>query len=189
MANPLALTRTPAAGTVVFLTGLPSAGKTTLARGLSRVLQRFGFVVTILDGDEVRQKYFPELGYSPHDREQNVARISLFAAEIARHGGITICSLVAPYAFGRAAARELVERRHARFVEVYVSTPLAICEGRDVKGLYASAKRGETRQFTGVDAPYEVPMAPDLALDTSRIGYRDCIRAMQTFVVRRDSGT
>ncbi|MET4675946.1 MULTISPECIES: bifunctional sulfate adenylyltransferase/adenylylsulfate kinase [unclassified Luteibacter] len=153
-------------GCVVFLTGLSGAGKSTIAESLKAQLMEFeGRVVTMLDGDEVRTVLSAGLGFSKQDRDANILRIAYVATEVARHGGIAICAPIAPYAGARLAARTLVSSV-ADFIEVYVSTDIAVCERRDVKGLYAQARAGLLKQFTGIDDPYEVPLSPELRLDS-----------------------
>jgi sulfate adenylyltransferase len=152
-------------GLIVFLTGLPGAGKSTLARALHERLVGLGRMVTLLDGDEVRSLLSSELGYSRAHRDLNVLRIGYVAAEIARHGGIAICAQIAPY----AAARAEVRRRGSavgHFFTVHVSTPVEVCERRDPKGHYAKARAGLLPAFTGVSDPYEVPHDADLSIDT-----------------------
>jgi sulfate adenylyltransferase len=152
-------------GLIVFLTGLPGAGKSTLARALHERLTEIGRTVTLLDGDEVRSLLSSELGYSRAHRDLNVLRIGYVAGEIARHGGVAICAQIAPY----AAARAEVRRRGSalgHFFLVHVSTPLEICERRDPKGHYARARAGLLPAFTGVSDPYEMPEDADLRIDT-----------------------
>jgi sulfate adenylyltransferase len=169
-------------GCCVFLTGLPASGKSTIARALAaRWMEQSARPVTVLDGDEVRRHLSRGLGFSREDRDTNVERIGWVAAEIVRHGGFVVCAQIAPYAGSRAEARRLVER-HGRFVEVHVATPLGECERRDPKGLYALARDGKLKGFTGIDDPYEIPAAPDLVIDTSEMEPRaaagkilDCI--------------
>ena len=148
-------------GVTVWFTGLPSSGKTTIASALGHQLTAAGFPVESLDGDVVRTHLTRDLGYSRADRDENVRRIGFVAELLSRHGVIVLCSLVSPY----RAAREEVRARHlGRFFEVYVSTPLSVCAQRDVKGLYARARAGEVTGMTGVDDPYEAPVAPELEL-------------------------
>ena len=154
-------------GVVVFFTGLSGSGKSTLARSLRNRLLECGRRVTLLDGDLVRQHLSAGLGFSPADRDTNVRRIGWVAAEIAYHGGVAICSPIAPYEHTRHAVRQLVQGRGGRFVLVHVATPLTECERRDRKGLYARARRGEIPDFTGVTAPYQEPTDPDLRIDTT----------------------
>lgn len=148
---------------MIFLTGLSGAGKTTLAYGLARRLRR---PVTTLDGDEIRQTLSSGLGFSRVDRATNVRRVGWVAAEIARHGGISICALIAPSASVRAEVRAMAAETGADFVLVYVATPLEICESRDPKGLYSGARRGVVSNFTGVSDTYEVPQDAEIVLST-----------------------
>lgn len=155
-------------GFVVFFTGLSGAGKSTIAKALIAALaETSARPVTLLDGDEVRKHLSKGLGFSKEDRSANIQRIGWVAAEIARHGGIAVCAPIAPYAADRSSARRLVEGAGGQFIEVHVSTDIGVCEQRDRKGLYAKARAGELKQFTGVDDPYEVPEQPELRLDTA----------------------
>jgi sulfate adenylyltransferase len=151
-------------GFCVWFTGLPCAGKSATAEALTALLLERGRRVTLLDGDVVRTHLSKGLGFSKEDRDTNIRRIGFVAAEIVRHGGAVVCAAVSPYRATRDECRALVGAAH--FVEVFVDTPVAVCEARDVKGMYAKARGGEIRGFTGVDEPYEPPAAPDLALDT-----------------------
>lgn len=154
-------------GLVVMLTGLSGSGKSTLAKDLAtRICLDSKRAVTLLDGDLVRQLLSSDLGFDRESRELNVRRIGFVAAEVARHGGTTICAPIAPYASGRSAARELV-RPWGDFVLVHVATPLEECERRDRKGLYAKARAGLIQGFTGISDPYEYPEDADLRVDTS----------------------
>lgn len=155
-------------GLIVFLTGLPGAGKSSLARALCERLQARGRAVTLLDGDEVRTLLSSELGYSRAHRDLNVRRVGYVAAEVARHGGVAICALIAPYAAARAEVRQRGTAA-GRFVLVHVATPREVCERRDPKGQYAQAREGRLRGFTGVDDPYEVPQDADLVVDTQHV--------------------
>ncbi|KJV35256.1 bifunctional sulfate adenylyltransferase/adenylylsulfate kinase [Luteibacter yeojuensis] len=157
--------RTEGKGCAIFFTGHSGAGKSTIAQALmAAILEQAGRQVSMLDGDEVRRTLSAGLGFSREDRSANILRIAYVAAEIVRHGGIAICAPIAPYAQDRAAARALVEA-HGQFIEVHVSTRLDVCEARDTKGLYAQARAGVLKQFTGISDPYEVPDAPELRLD------------------------
>jgi len=153
-------------GLVVWLTGLPAAGKTTIASNLVPELERRGLLVEHLDGDVVRTHLSKGLGFSREDRDTNIARIGWVASRVARAGASVIVSVVSPYEEARRHARALVEP-HAPFVEVHVATPLEECARRDPKGLYAQAFAGEIDDFTGVSAPYEAPLSPELRLDTT----------------------
>ena len=155
-------------GVVAFFTGLSGSGKSTLAQGLiARLAERSARPVTLLDGDVVRKHLSRGLGFSREDRAANVQRIGFVAAEVARHGGVAVCAPIAPYAEDRAAVRRLVEDAGGSFVEIHVATPIEVCESRDRKGLYALARAGKLKQFTGVDDPYEEPESPEIRLDTS----------------------
>ena len=149
-------------GFTVWFTGLPSAGKTTLARLLEKTLRQRGCRVEVLDGDEVRQRLSRGLGFSKEDRDENVRRIAHVANLITRCGGVAITCAISPYRQLRDEAR----REIGHFVEVYVQCPLGVCIARDVKGLYAKALRGEIAQFTGVSDPYEEPLNPEVVVDT-----------------------
>ncbi|WP_299443230.1 adenylyl-sulfate kinase [uncultured Phycicoccus sp.] len=155
------------AGVVVLLTGLSGSGKSTVARAVATRLVEDGTPVTLLDGDVVRRHLTAGLGFSPADRRTNVLRIGWVAAEVAHHGGIAICSPIAPEDAVRREVARMASDRGARFVLVHVATPLAECERRDRKGLYAAARRGDIADFTGISAPYEEPEHPDLRLDTT----------------------
>jgi|Deesub1362A_J573_1020465.scaffolds.fasta_scaffold01015_8 sulfate adenylyltransferase len=151
-------------GFCVWFTGLPSAGKSTIAQILTVMLQEHGRRVTLLDGDVVRTHLSKGLGFSKEDRDINIRRIGWVASEIVRHGGVAVCAAVSPYRATRNDVRNMVGAD--RFIEVFVDTPLEVCEQRDVKGLYAKARRGEIKGFTGIDDPYEAPRNPDVRLDT-----------------------
>jgi sulfate adenylyltransferase len=128
------------------------------------MLLEHGRQVTVLDGDVVRTNLSKGLGFSKEDRDTNIHRIGYVASEIVRHGGLVICAAVSPYRATRNDVRNLVGSDH--FVEVFVDTPLEVCEQRDVKGMYAKARRGETKGFTGIDDPYEAPLHAEITLDT-----------------------
>jgi len=151
-------------GVCVWFTGLSGSGKSTTADVLTELLLECGRQVTLLDGDVVRTHLSKGLGFSREDRDINIRRIGFVAAEIVRHGGMALCAAVSPYRATRDECRALVGGD--RFLEVFVDTPLAVCEARDSKGLYAKARRGELRGFTGIDDPYESPAAAELTLDT-----------------------
>ena len=153
-----------AAGFTVWLTGLPSAGKTTIAGLLVAELERRGVTVESLDGDVVRTHLSKDLGYSRADRDTNVARIGWVASRLVRHGIPVVVALVSPYNEARARARALVEE-HGPFIEVWVKASVEECMNRDRKGLYAKAAAGEITGMTGVDDPYEPPESPDVVLD------------------------
>jgi sulfate adenylyltransferase len=151
-------------GVCIWFTGLSGAGKTTTAEVLTELLLEHGRQVTLLDGDVVRTHLSKGLGFSKEDRDINIRRIGFVAAEIVRHGGTAVCAAVSPYRATRGDVRRMVGTDH--FVEVFVDTPLAVCETRDYKGMYAKARRGEIKGFTGIDDPYELPEHPEIVLDT-----------------------
>jgi sulfate adenylyltransferase len=162
-------------GFALFFTGLSGSGKSTLAQAvLARLLETGSRPVTMLDGDEVRRHLSKGLGFSREDRNANITRIGYVASEVVRHGGIAICAPIAPYAEARAEARQLVQS-HGTFVEIHVSTPLEVCEARDRKGLYAAARAGKIKGFTGIDDPYETPATPELRIDSSGVTVTDAV--------------
>jgi sulfate adenylyltransferase len=155
-------------GLVLFFTGLSGSGKSTLARALmDLLLEQGGRTVTSLDGDVVRRHLSAGLTFSKADRETNIRRIGWVAAEIARHGGVAVCSPIAPFAETREHVREMVEAAGGAFFLVHVATPLEECERRDRKGLYAKARAGEIPEFTGISSPYEEPEDPAVRVDTT----------------------
>ena len=150
-------------GVTVFFTGLPGAGKSTIARGLAAELEAQGRTVTLLDGDMVRRHLSKGLGFSKEDRDENIRRIGFVAAEITKHGGTVICAAIAPYESVRREVRRMVEAV-GRFVLVHVATPAEVCEARDRKGLWAKARAGVLQGFTGVSDPYEVPEGAEVVV-------------------------
>lgn len=156
-------------GFTLFFTGLSGSGKSTLAKLVSAKLIEIGQrPVTLLDGDVVRLNLSSELGFSKKDRNLNIRRISFVANEITKNGGVAICAPIAPYTAMRRHAREVIAE-HGAFIEIHVSTPLEVCEGRDRKGLYAKARQGLIPEFTGISDPYETPENPELRIDTSQM--------------------
>ena len=151
-------------GFCVWFTGLSGAGKSTTAQILVSMLMEQGRHVTVLDGDVVRTHLSKGLGFSKEDRDTNILRIGFVASELVRHTGAVICAAVSPYRATRNRVREMVGTDH--FIEVFVDTPIDVCEARDTKGLYLKARRGEITGFTGVDDPYELPRNPEIVLDT-----------------------
>jgi sulfate adenylyltransferase len=151
-------------GFCVWFTGLSGSGKSTTAEILTELLLENGRQSTVLDGDVVRTHLSKGLGFSKEDRDANILRIGFVAGEIVRHGGVAICAAVSPYRATREAVRKMMPE--GQFIEVFVDTPLEVCEQRDSKGMYAKARRGEIKGFTGIDDPYEPPVGPEITIDT-----------------------
>ncbi|HEX3186204.1 MAG TPA: bifunctional sulfate adenylyltransferase/adenylylsulfate kinase [Pyrinomonadaceae bacterium] len=170
-------------GFCVWFTGLSAAGKSTTAEILTVLLQEFGRQVTVLDGDVVRNHLSRGLGFSKEDRDSNIRRIGFVAAEIVKHQGTVICAAVSPYRATRNDVRNMIGAD--RFVEVFVNTSLAECERRDVKGMYLKARRGELKNFTGIDDPYEPPVQPELELETTDNSAEDNARIIIAYLVER----
>ena len=154
---------------VLWLTGLPAAGKTTIASRVHRILAERGVAVEFLDGDLVRA--LAPTGFTRAERDAHVLRVGFLASRLESHGVSSVCALVSPYADARLRVREMCRR----FVEVHVATPLDVCERRDPKGLYARGRRGEVERFTGVSDPYEPPERPELRIDTSRVSEEEAV--------------
>jgi sulfate adenylyltransferase len=178
-------------GVCIWFTGLSGAGKSTTAEVLTVFLLERGRQATVLDGDVVRTHLSKGLGFSKEDRDANIRRIGFVAAEIVRHGGVAVCAAVSPYRLTRNEVRDMVGQEH--FIEVFVDTPLEVCEQRDAKGMYAKARRGEITAFTGIDDPYEPPTHPELTLDTvvqtpEENAYRILAYLIQRGFVRADAG-
>lgn len=163
-------------GVCIFFTGFSGSGKSTLAKALMvRLLELGGRQVTLLDGDIVRKHLSSELGFSREHRDLNIRRIGYVASEIVKHRGVAICAPIAPYAATRHAVRHMIEQ-YGGFFEIHVATPIEVCESRDRKGLYAKARAGLVKEFTGVSDPYEIPESPELAIDTSDIGVDEAVQ-------------
>jgi sulfate adenylyltransferase len=162
-------------GRCLWFTGLSGAGKSTIASALAGKLDQAGMVYTVLDGDAIRTHLSKGLGFSREDRDTNVLRIGFVAGEVVRHGGIVIVAAISPYRGTRDEVRRMIEAiAPGGFVEVHVATPIDECERRDVKGLYARARRGEITGFTGVDDPYEPPLHPEVSLNTMQHSPDEC---------------
>jgi adenylylsulfate kinase len=149
-------------GVTVWFTGLSGAGKTTISRAVEKELKSYGYKVEILDGDIVRQHLTKGLGFSKEDRDENIRRVGFVANLLTRNQVIVLVSAISPY----RELREEVRQQIVNFVEVYVNAPLAVCEQRDVKGLYKKARAGEIKNFTGIDDPYEAPLRPEVECRT-----------------------
>ncbi|MCH6163232.1 adenylyl-sulfate kinase [Streptomyces marispadix] len=172
-------------GATVWLTGLPSAGKTTIARALAERLAARGRRVEVLDGDEIRTFLSAGLGFSRADRDRNVQRIGFVAELLASHGVIVLVPVIAPYADSRAAVRERHQAAGTGYLEVHVATPVEVCSQRDVKGLYARQAAGEISGLTGVDDPYEAPAEPDLRIETHRQDVEESTAALNALLSER----
>ncbi len=159
-------------GVAIWLTGLSSAGKTTIARAVYDELRAREFRVELLDGDEIRHNLCKDLGFSKEDRDENIRRISYVAGLLTRNGVIVLVSAISPYREARQKAREQI----GNFVEIYVNAPLDVCESRDVKGLYRMARAGELHGVTGIDDPYEPPTDPALECRTDRESLAESVR-------------
>jgi adenylylsulfate kinase len=168
-------------GKVIWFTGLPGSGKTTLARNLCRKLIEMGFLCQHLDGDQVRKGISADLGFSLQDREENIRRIAEICKILTNIGIITLCSFVSPTEKIRNKAKEVIGREN--FIEIYVCTPLEICEKRDVSGFFKKSRAGEIKDFTGVSSPYEVPFHPLLEIDTSEITVENSIEKIVTVIL------
>jgi len=170
-------------GVCIWFTGLSGSGKSTTAEILTVLLQEHGRHITLLDGDVVRTHLSKGLGFSKEDRDTNIRRIGFVAAEIVRHGGVAICAAISPYSATRNDVRNMVGPD--QFVEVFVDTSLEVCEQRDSKGLYAKARRGEIKGFTGIDDPYEPPANPEMTLDTVACTAEENARAILEHLIER----
>ncbi|AUG76538.1 adenylylsulfate kinase [Kitasatospora sp. MMS16-BH015] len=172
-------------GATVWLTGLPSAGKTTLAFALAERLRAEGHQVEVLDGDEIREFLSKGLGFTEEDRHTNVTRIGFVAQKLASHGVKVLAPVIAPYAASRAAVREQHDKAGTDFLEIHVATPVEVCSERDVKGLYAKQAAGEIAHLTGVDDPYQAPEHPDLRIETQRQSVAESAAALHAFLTTR----
>jgi adenylylsulfate kinase len=172
-------------GGTVWLTGLPSAGKTTIAQGLAERLRAGGHRVQVLDGDEVRAALSAELGFSKEDRDTNVRRVGYVAGLLAAQGVTVLVPVIAPYEVSRAAVRELHTAHGVPYLEVHVATPVETCASRDVKGLYARQAAGDLLGLTGVDDPYEAPIDPDLRINTENQTVDESIRQLRALLTAR----
>lgn len=163
-------------GIMIWMTGLSGSGKSTVAIGVERELHNRGILCRILDGDNIRAGINSNLGFSEEDRRENIRRIAEIGKLFVDTGIVTIACFVSPTTELREMARKIIGEKDFR--EVYIATPLAECERRDVKGLYARARRGEVKDFTGISAPFEAPTTPDLSLDTSKMTLKEEVEAV-----------
>jgi len=174
-------------GVVVWLTGLSAAGKSTLANALERELFNQGRQVYVLDGDKVRQGLCSDLNFSPESRKENIRRIGEVAKLFADAGIICITAFISPYRSDRDLVRAILPP--GGFIEVFVNAPLAVCEHRDPKGLYAKARKGLIKDFTGISAPYEPPTHPEVEVHTDQLDVPACVMAIADELERREKIT
>ncbi|MFG3497156.1 adenylyl-sulfate kinase [Streptomyces sp. NPDC047928] len=172
-------------GATIWLTGLPSAGKTTIAHELAGRLRDEGHRVEVLDGDEIREFLSAGLGFSREDRHTNVQRIGFVAELLASNGVQVLVPVIAPYADSREAVRKRHQQQGTAYVEVHVATPVEVCSVRDVKGLYAKQAAGEISGLTGVDDPYEEPENPDLRIESQNQTVRESAEAVHALLTER----
>lgn len=169
-------------GCVIWFTGLSGSGKSTLANAVEQVLHQQQHHTYVLDGDNVRHGLNKNLGFSPEDREENIRRIGEVAKLFADAGTIVMTAFISPYCADRDQARALIAED--RFVEVFVDCPLGVCEERDTKGLYKKARAGEIKEFTGISAPYESPLNPEVTVNTSALSIEECAQAVVEALVK-----
>ncbi|WP_228473830.1 adenylyl-sulfate kinase [Streptomyces calidiresistens] len=172
-------------GATVWLTGLPSAGKTTIARAVADRLTAAGRRAEVLDGDEIREFLSAGLGFSREDRDTNVRRIGFVAELLASNGVIALVPVIAPYAHSRKAVRARHDAEGTAYLEVHVATPVEVCSERDVKGLYARQAAGELSGLTGVDDPYEAPTDPELRIETDGRSVAESADAVHALLTER----
>jgi adenylylsulfate kinase len=172
-------------GATVWLTGLPSAGKTTIAHALAERLRGEGRRVEVLDGDEIREFLSAGLGFTRADRHTNVQRIGFVAELLASNGVTALVPVIAPYADSREAVRKRHQAEGSAYLEVHVATPVEVCSERDVKGLYAKQAAGEISGLTGVDDPYEQPESPDLRIESHTQTVQESAAALHALLVER----
>lgn len=170
-------------GIMIWFTGLSGSGKSTIAMGVERELHAQGILCRILDGDNVRAGINNNLGFSAEDRIENIRRIAEIGKLFVQTGVVTLACFVSPTNDIRQMARKIVGEED--FLEVYISTPIEECERRDVKGLYARARKGEVKNFTGISAPFEAPVSPDIAIDTSKIPLEESVKTLTELIIKR----
>ena len=166
---------------VLWLTGLSAAGKSSLAVGVERTLFDAGMNVYVLDGDNLRNGLNGDLGFTDADRRENIRRVTEVAAAFTEAGHVVVTAFISPFREDRRRAREIIG---AGFHEVFVDAALAVCEARDPKGLYARARTGEIKDFTGISSPYEAPEAPELVLDTGARDFRSCLAELTEYALQ-----
>ena len=169
-------------GCVIWFTGLSGSGKSTLANAVEQVLHQQRHHTYVLDGDNVRHGLNKNLGFSPEDREENIRRIGEVAKLFADAGTVVMTAFISPYRADRDQARALIA--DGRFVEVFVDCPLEVCEERDTKGLYKKARAGEIKEFTGISAPYEPPLNPEVTINSAALSIEECAEAVVSVLVK-----
>ena len=172
-------------GIVLWFTGLSGSGKSTLAIALERELFKSGFVCRLLDGDNIRTGINNSRGFSEADRIENIRRMAEVAKLCADSGIVTLASFISPTKEIRSMAENIIGKDD--FTEIYVSTPLEICEKRDVKGLYKKARKGEIKDFTGISAPFEAPESPAISIDTSKATLEECVKMLKNTIIEKIS--
>jgi adenylylsulfate kinase len=172
-------------GCTIWFTGLPSSGKSTAAFTLEHELMKRGYLAYVLDGDNIRHGLNKNLGFSAEDREENIRRIGEVAKLFADAGAITMTSFISPYRKDRDLARKLHNESGLSFIEVFVDTPVEVCEDRDPKGLYKKARRGELKGFTGVDDPYEPPLKPEMTVKPAENSPEEITAYLLTYLIDR----
>lgn len=168
---------------MIWFTGLSGSGKSTIAIALERELHSRGIMCRILDGDNIRSGINNNLGFTAEDRMENIRRIAEISKLFVDTGIVTIAAFISPDEAMRELACDIIGREN--FIEIYVNTPLEICEKRDVKGLYAKARKGDIKNFTGISAPFEAPAHPDLCLDTSALSLKECVDRLLDLILKR----
>lgn len=168
---------------MIWFTGLSGSGKSTIAIALERELHSRGIMCRILDGDNIRSGINNNLGFTAEDRMENIRRIAEISKLFVDTGIVTIAAFISPDEAMRELACDIIGREN--FIEIYVNTPLEICEKRDVKGLYAKARKGDIKNFTGISAPFEAPAHPDLCLDTSVLSLKECVDRLLDLILKR----
>lgn len=168
---------------MIWFTGLSGSGKSTIAIALERELHSRGIMCRILDGDNIRSGINNNLGFTAEDRMENIRRIAEISKLFVDTGIVTIAAFISPDEAMRELACDIIGRED--FIEVYVNTPLEVCEERDVKGLYAKARKGDIKNFTGISAPFEAPAHPDLCLDTSALSLKECVDRLLDLILKR----
>jgi adenylylsulfate kinase len=163
---------------VIWFTGLPASGKTTIAQGVLEYLSQNKIQTEHLDGDQVRHM-FPQTGFSKQERDLHIRRVGYLASMLEKHDVTVVASFISPY----RETREFVRSLCRRFIEVYIATPLEICEQRDPKGLYSRARRGEIKNFTGIDDPYEEPLNPEIRIDTTNQTINESVQTVINAII------